>query len=64
MIQRNTLQNVGMGGGHNYRWGDSVVMRFLPTIGTQAPSVAWLQTGETSLRHGSCQVIAATLGKF
>ena len=36
---------------------------FLPTRGTQAPTITWFEPGEAELWHGSRKIIAARFGK-
>lgn len=57
------IQYITMRGSQDHRWGNTIPMGFLPSIGTQAPAVARSQSRESVQRTGGGQIVAPTARK-
>jgi hypothetical protein len=63
-LKRNDLEGVFVGGFEDDRAGGPGLLDLQPASGTDAPAIAWLEAGETELRHGGAEVVAQGLGGF
>ena len=60
-LQRDHLQRCVFGCFESYQWCHSVVIGLLPAWGADTPVIAWVETREAEVGHGSAQIIALGL---
>ena len=60
-VQGDDLERCVLGCFESYRWRHSVVIGLFPAWGTDTPVIAWFETREAEVGHGSAQVIALGL---
>ena len=63
-FQRDDFQSALVRGFKNDAWGRIILVRFLPSRGAEAPSIAWFKTGETIFRHGRGKVVPREFGEL
>jgi hypothetical protein len=63
-LEGDDTESVLMGGLEEDRAGCAGLLDLKPTGGTDAPAIAWSESGEAILRHGGAEVIAEGFGGF
>src|SRR5260370_19968765 len=63
-FERNDLEGVFVGGFEDDRAGGSGLLDLQPAGGTDAPTVAGFEAGETELGHGGAEIVAEGFGGF